>query len=77
VDFPIKSSTKTLVGRLLVDKLQDFNDQIVKFSRTTTCQHSSTGYEGVSIESIEIRDVNTEYLQKYTWAITTPSEGVI
>jgi hypothetical protein len=53
-----------------------FNDQVVKFSGTTTLI-ATTRLEGVSIESIEIRDVNTGVSQKIHWAITTaPSEGV-
>jgi hypothetical protein len=42
-----------------------------------TLLYIQPGYEGVSIESIEIRDVNTGVSQKIHWAITTaPSEGV-
>jgi hypothetical protein len=63
----LKQVVLTLVGRLLQLKL-GFNDQVVKFSGTTTLIATfQPGYEGVSIESIEIRDVNTGVSQKYTW----------
>jgi hypothetical protein len=59
----LKQVVLTLVGRLLQLKL-GFNDQVVKFSGTTTLITIQPGYEGVSIESIEIRDVNTGVSQK-------------
>jgi hypothetical protein len=78
MDFQSKAGSTNIGGAFAAAQIAGFNDQVVKFSGTTTLIATfQPGYEGVSIESIEIRDVNTGVSQKYTWAITTaPSEGV-
>jgi hypothetical protein len=44
-------------GAFAAAQIAGFNDQVVKFSGTTTLIATfQPGYEGVSIESIEIRD---------------------
>jgi hypothetical protein len=53
-----------------------FNDQVVKFSGTTTLIATfQPGYEGVSIESIEIRDVKQHRIA-HLGNHYCPSEGV-
>lgn len=76
--FQSKAGSTNIGGAFAAGQIAGFNDQIVKFSGTTTLIATfQPGYEGVSIESIELRDVNTGAVQKFNWAITTaPSEGV-
>jgi hypothetical protein len=76
--FQSKAGSTNIGGAFAGGQIKGFNDQIVKFSGTTTLVATfQPGYEGVSIESIEIRDVNTGVSQRYSWAITTaPSEGL-
>lgn len=76
--FQSKAGSTNIGGAFAAGQIKGFNDQIVKFSGTTTLVATlQAGYEGVSIESIEIRDVATGVSQKFSWAITTaPSEGL-
>jgi hypothetical protein len=77
MDFQSKAGSTNIGGAFAAAQIAGFNDQVVKFSGTTTLIATfQPGYEGVSIESIEIRDEHRS-ISKYTWAITTaPSEGV-
>lgn len=76
--FQSKAGSTNIGGAFAAGQIKGFNDQIIKFSGTTTLIATlQPGYEGVSIESVEIREVNTGATQKFSWAITTaPSEGV-
>jgi hypothetical protein len=60
MDFQSKAGSTNIGGAFAAAQIAGFNDQVVKFSGTTTLIATfQPGYEGVSIESIEIRDVNT------------------
>jgi hypothetical protein len=62
--FQSKAGSTNIGGAFAAAQIAGFNDQVVKFSGTTTLITIQPGYEGVSIESIEIRDVNTGVSQK-------------
>jgi hypothetical protein len=63
--FQSKAGSTNIGGAFAAAQIAGFNDQVVKFSGTTTLIATfQPGYEGVSIESIEIRDVNTGVSQK-------------
>jgi hypothetical protein len=64
MDFQSKAGSTNIGGAFAAAQIAGFNDQVVKFSGTTTLTTFQPGYEGVSIESIEIRDVNTGVSQK-------------
>lgn len=76
--FQSKMGSANIGSAFAAGQIAGFNDQMVKFSGTTTLIATmQKGYEGVAIESISIRESLTEAPQAYTWAITTqPSEGV-
>lgn len=76
--FQSKAGSTNIGGAFAAGQVKGFNDSIVKFSGTTTIVATfQPGYEGVSIENVELRDANTGAIQKFTWAVTTaPSEGV-
>lgn len=76
--FQSKAGSTNIGGAFAAGQIAGFNDQIVKFSGTTTIVATfQPGYEGVYIESVTLREVVTEVSQKFTWAITTAaSEGV-
>jgi hypothetical protein len=57
MDFQSKAGSTNIGGAFAAAQIAGFNDQVVKFSGTTTLLHSRL--RRVSIESIEIRDVNT------------------
>jgi hypothetical protein len=57
IDVWTFQSSSTNTGAFAAAQIAGFNDQVVKFSGTTTLIATfQPGYEGVSIESIEIRD---------------------
>jgi hypothetical protein len=68
--YGLSSGSTNIGGAFAAAQIAGFNDQVVKFSGTTTLCYIPTRLRGVSIESIEIRDVNTGVSQN-TWAITT------
>jgi hypothetical protein len=77
MDFQSKAGSTNIGGAFAAAQIAGFNDQVVKFWNYYFNCYIPTRLRRVSIESIEIRDVNTGVSQKYTWAITTaPSEGV-
>ena len=75
--FQSKAGSANIGTAFAAGQLAGFNDQMVKFSGTTTLIATiQPGYEGVSIESVVIRDASTSANQLFTWAITTaPTEG--
>jgi hypothetical protein len=69
MDFQSKAGSTNIGGAFAAAQIAGFNDQVVKFSGTTTLIATfQPGYEG---ESMEIEMWTQEYLKKYTWAITT------
>jgi hypothetical protein len=62
--FQSKAGSTNIGGAFAAAQIAGFNDQVVKFSGTTTLVLHSTRLRRVSIESIEIRDVNTGVSQK-------------
>jgi hypothetical protein len=59
MDFQSKAGSTNIGGAFAAAQIAGFNDQVVKFSGTTTLIATFQPGYGVSIESIEIRDVNT------------------
>jgi hypothetical protein len=78
MDFQSKAGSTNIGGAFAAAQIAGFNDQVVKFSGTTTLIATfQPGYEGVSIESIEIRDVNTGVSQNTLGqSLLLLSEGV-
>jgi hypothetical protein len=76
MDFQSKAGS-TNGGAFAAAQIAGFNDQVVKFSGTTTLIATfQPGYEGFQLSQLKFV-MNTGVSQKYTWAITTaPSEGV-
>jgi hypothetical protein len=76
MDFQSKAGSTNIGGAFAAAQIAGFNDQVVKFSGTTTLIATFNQVtKGFQLSQLKC-DVNRS-ISKYTWAITTaPSEGV-